>query len=87
MASFALSYAMANLGWKFYMINASWNIIFFVVVYFYWVETRGIPLEQIAMKFGDLDTQDISIEGVSRSLEGSDDGLETAQEKFPDKSG
>ncbi|KAK5065261.1 hypothetical protein LTR84_001099 [Exophiala bonariae] len=51
MASFSLSYAMADLGWKFYLINASYNIVFLVIIYFTWVETKGIPLEEIALKF------------------------------------
>ncbi|KIV83010.1 hypothetical protein PV11_05071 [Exophiala sideris] len=51
MSSFALSYAMADLGWKFYLINASYNIVFFVIIYLTWVETKGIPLEEIALKF------------------------------------
>lgn len=59
MASFSMSYAMADLGWKFYLINASWNIIFFFVVYFWWVETRRMPLEEIALQFGDLDMAEI----------------------------
>jgi hypothetical protein len=53
MSSFALSYAMADLGWKFYLINASYNIIFFAVIYLTWVETKGLPLEEIALKFED----------------------------------
>ena len=51
MASFALSYAMADLGWKFYLINASYDIVFLVIIYLTWVETKGIPLEEIALKF------------------------------------
>jgi len=51
MSSFALSYAMADLGWKFYLINASYNIVFLVIIYLTWVETKGIPLEEIALKF------------------------------------
>ncbi|KKY21429.1 putative hexose transporter [Phaeomoniella chlamydospora] len=55
MASFAMSYAMSDLGWKFYMINASWNFIFLAIVYFTYVETKGLELEDIASKFGDLE--------------------------------
>ena len=51
MSSFALSYAMADLGWKFYLINASYNIVFLVIIYLTWVETKGVPLEEIALKF------------------------------------
>lgn len=42
---------MADLGWKFYLINASYDMLFLVIIYFTWVETKGIPLEEIALKF------------------------------------
>ena len=51
MASFAMGYAMENLGWKFYIINASYNILFFAAVFFLWPETKGMTLEEIAIKF------------------------------------
>jgi len=51
LASFAMSYAMADLGWKFYFINASWDIIFLAVIYFFYVETKDLKLEEIAVKF------------------------------------
>lgn len=53
MASFAMSFAMSDLGWKFYLINASWDIMFLVFVFFFFVETKGLNLEEIAVRFGD----------------------------------
>ncbi|RDW67511.1 hypothetical protein BP6252_08907 [Coleophoma cylindrospora] len=53
MASFAMSYGMANLGWKFYIVNASYDLLFLACVYFFWVETKGISLEEIALQFSD----------------------------------
>ena len=49
--SFAMSYAMQDLGWKFYLINASWDVVFCMIIYFTWVETKGLPLEEITAKF------------------------------------
>ncbi|KAF7543072.1 hypothetical protein G7Z17_g11041 [Cylindrodendrum hubeiense] len=51
LASFCMAYAMADLGWKFYFINASWNLIFLVIAYFIFVETKGLTLEEISAKF------------------------------------
>lgn len=51
MASFAMSYAMENLGWKFYIINASYDFIFLAAAYFLFVETNGLTLEEITAKF------------------------------------
>ncbi|KAK6351380.1 hypothetical protein TWF718_004541 [Orbilia javanica] len=61
--SFTMSFAMSNLGWKFYFVNASWNVIFTALVFFCFVETKGLQLEEIALKFGDDFT-----------TEGDDDG-------------
>ncbi|PVH68388.1 hexose transporter-like protein [Cadophora sp. DSE1049] len=66
-ASFAMSYAMADLGWKFYMINASWNVVYLVIVYFFWVETRRMPLEEIALKFGGLNAEGLIV-GVAEEV-------------------
>ena len=46
-----MGYAMQNLGWKFYIINASYNIIFFITVFLLWPETKGLTLEEITLKF------------------------------------
>jgi formate hydrogenlyase subunit 3/multisubunit Na+/H+ antiporter MnhD subunit len=51
MASFAMGYAMQNLGWKFYIINASYNFIFLAAVFLLWPETKGLTLEEISVKF------------------------------------
>jgi len=53
MASFAMSFAMSDLGWEFYLINASWDVMFLVFVFFFFVETKGLNLEEIAVRFGD----------------------------------
>ncbi|KAJ0312557.1 hypothetical protein Brms1b_007920 [Colletotrichum noveboracense] len=45
------NYLSKYLGWKFYLINASWNSLFLVVAYFTFVETKGLKLEEIAAKF------------------------------------
>ncbi|KAI7780518.1 Lactose permease [Diaporthe eres] len=49
--SFAMAYAMAELGWRFYLINASWNIIFALIVFFFFPETRALKLEEISILF------------------------------------
>ncbi|KAH8664741.1 hexose transporter [Xylariales sp. PMI_506] len=49
--SFAMPYAMENLGWKFYMINGTWDAIYVVVIYLFFVETKGMALEEISVKF------------------------------------
>ncbi|KAH8646313.1 general substrate transporter [Xylariales sp. PMI_506] len=68
MASFCMSFAMDNLGYKFYFINAAWDIVFALIVYFYWPETARVPLEEVALHFGDIHDEDIfgEVEGVEQ---------------------
>ncbi|KAF1978267.1 general substrate transporter, partial [Bimuria novae-zelandiae CBS 107.79] len=61
LASFTMAYAMADLSWKFYFINASWNLVFLVIAYFTFVETKGLKLEEINAKFEGKDF----IEGIT----------------------
>lgn len=44
---------MQNLGWRFYFINAAWDFAFLVLVYFAFIETKGLKLESIAARVGD----------------------------------
>ena len=51
MASFVMNLAMEKLGWKFYMVNASWDVFFGLIVYLTWPETKGKSLEAMATFF------------------------------------
>lgn len=44
-------YMFEALGWKTYMVNASWNVVFWIFVFFFWVETKGKTLEEIDVLF------------------------------------
>ncbi|WWD17594.1 hypothetical protein CI109_102035 [Kwoniella shandongensis] len=44
---YVMPIGLAKLGWKMYMINASWNIITFGLIAMFWVETKGLSLEEI----------------------------------------
>jgi hypothetical protein len=35
------------IGWKFYTIHATWDVLQVIFVAVYWVETIGLTLEQI----------------------------------------
>lgn len=70
LASFAMAYAMADLGWKFYLINASWDLVFLVIAYFTFVETKGLKLEEIAAKFEGSQILEAALAEDSSSVEG-----------------
>ena len=40
-----------GIGWKTYMVNASWNVLLWVYIYFQWVEAKGKTLEEISEIF------------------------------------
>ncbi|KAG7730978.1 hypothetical protein KL948_003258 [Ogataea haglerorum] len=65
-ATFVLPIGMSNLTWKFYMITASYDMIFLPFIAFTWVETKGVPLEKICELFDDdpgtLDWQEPQLE-------------------------
>ncbi|KAJ7643950.1 MFS sugar transporter-like protein [Roridomyces roridus] len=47
MAVFAFPFALQNIGWKIYLINAAWDALEVPFVWYYWVETAGKTLEEI----------------------------------------
>ncbi|KAF2649578.1 hexose transporter [Lophiostoma macrostomum CBS 122681] len=51
MASFVMNFAMERLSWKFYMLNASWDVLFFLTAYFFYPETKRLSLEAVATLF------------------------------------
>ncbi|KZP13863.1 sugar transporter [Athelia psychrophila] len=57
MGVFAFPFAIADIGWKTYMINGTWDALELVVIAWYWVETKGRTLEEI----------DAQLDGVKRS--------------------
>ena len=44
---------LENIGWRYYLPTCVWNMILLLVVYFTFVETTGLTLEEIAVLFDD----------------------------------
>ncbi|KAL2841023.1 putative MFS hexose transporter [Aspergillus pseudoustus] len=42
---------LGNIGWRYYLPTCVWNFILFLVIYFTYVETTGLTLEEIAVLF------------------------------------
>ncbi|KLP13821.1 hexose transporter protein [Fusarium fujikuroi] len=64
-ATFIMPFALENIGWRMYIINASWDILEVLFVAFFWVETKRRSLEEIDALFGPSGhlTVDDTIEG------------------------
>ena len=43
--------ALTSIGYKFYILLAALNFAIALIVYFFWVETKGLSLEEIDFKF------------------------------------
>jgi len=54
---FVMPIALANITWKIYFINGSWDLLMIFAIAYYWIETKGKTLEEI----------DEVIEGVRHS--------------------
>ncbi|KAF4635804.1 hypothetical protein G7Y89_g2287 [Cudoniella acicularis] len=44
---FSFPFSLADIGWKTYMMNGSWDVLEVVFIWWYWVETKGRTLEEI----------------------------------------
>jgi MFS family permease len=72
LVTMAFPYSFAAIGWKTYMINASFNILLLLVVVFYWVETKGLTLEEVDKRF----------DGVKHSLVPDWEELKSGKAEF-----
>lgn len=72
LASFAMSYAMADLGWKFYFINAAWDFAFLIIAYFTFVETSKLKLEEINARFEGTQVVAGVVDDSSSGIDGRD---------------
>jgi len=82
--------ALNKLGWKYYIVYDCWLAFELMVVYFFYIETRNTPLEEIVKYFdgeeallgGDLATEKgrrvlVEETGNDRDLKTSSDGAIT----------
>jgi len=75
--------AFGKLGWKYYIVYCCWLAFELIIVYFFYIETRNTPLEEMAKHF---DGDDAVIGGAAaneKSLQraksaGLNDTLRTA---------
>ena len=63
-------FALKAIGWKTYIINASFDILMLLYVIFCWVETKGLTLEEVDIIFDGVKHSDVpDLEAVRRGKE------------------
>ncbi|RDW62429.1 putative hexose transporter protein [Coleophoma cylindrospora] len=75
--SWVFPYMLNAIGWKTYIVNASWNVLFIFIIVFFWVETKGLTLEEIDERFDGVKHSEVcnlnqlgtSKEDVEREIE------------------
>jgi hypothetical protein len=49
--------ALESIGWRYYIVFVAFLIVMIITVYFYYPETRGYSLEQMAVLFDGEDAE------------------------------
>jgi hypothetical protein len=49
--NFSIPFALDAMGWKVYMMNATWNVLLIAFIWYFWVETKGKTLEELNAVF------------------------------------
>ncbi|KAJ4288076.1 hypothetical protein N0V90_012093 [Kalmusia sp. IMI 367209] len=78
-------FGLAAIGWKVYIINASVDILMVLFVLVFWVETRGLTLEEVdkifdGEKHSDVPDLEAIKEGKVVDIEGVETGSVTQQD-------
>ena len=74
--------AFANIGWKFYLAFIIPAYLFAIVAWFFYPNTKGLALEEIAAIFGDEVRTDVAFE--ANESQDSQSVQTTTQEKEPE---
>lgn len=73
-----MPFALDAIAWKTYIINASFDILLVAFVWWYWVETRGLTLEEVDIKFDGV--KHSSVPDLAEVLHGKIDGIAGLEE-------
>jgi MFS family permease len=74
-------FSLQDIGWKTFMWNGALNIIMVIGVIIYWVETKGLTLEEVDEKFDGVKHSDVIDLNQLKDSETSLTGRSGAREK------
>ncbi|KAI1399481.1 hypothetical protein F4819DRAFT_465028 [Hypoxylon fuscum] len=58
---YVIPIGLKELGWRFYIIGVVWDIFVAIVIYFTYVETKGLTLEQIDKRFHGVPVEQVDV--------------------------
>ncbi len=71
--------AINNIGWRYYAINAAWDVGICFIIWYWFVETKGLALEEVDKIFdGVVHTDGVLIGDGADLVSNSADDAETA---------
>lgn len=67
-AVWVFPFALEAIGWKTFMINGAWDVLELVFIILYWVETKGLTLEEIDEVFDPNFHSHLGLEGGKNGI-------------------
>lgn len=61
--------AINNIGWRYYALNAAWDVGICAVIWFWFVETKGLALEEVDQLFDGVVHTDGVLVGDGTNME------------------
>lgn len=74
-----------RIGWRYYIPTCVWNLVILLVIYFTFVETTGMTLEEIAVLFDDPDAVFDAAVAVGKGLDESKDNTAHVEDVVSEK--
>jgi hypothetical protein len=70
---------LQNISWGYYIIQTVFIAILLVVIWFTFVETQGLTLEEVAVKFDNEEQFEMAI--ITESMKTEQSGFEVTREE------
>jgi len=77
--------ALDHIGWKFFAIYCGWITFEFLIVFFFYPETHGRTLEELAFLFEDKELADKAVAAVEKQIHSDEPHLEKNEITIQDK--
>jgi hypothetical protein len=83
--SYMNSVGITNIGWHYYIPTCIWNAMLFAIIYFTFVETKGMTLEEIATLFDGAEDFQSTAAAIAHDLDKNELDSVTHHEQHVEK--